>query len=86
MGWRASDDTALIDLLRSWGKFPAQDEADFACLVNEVRTALQEGADVPTIAMVIQNEFYNHTGAVGPHDDILSVARAVSSLQNDSAD
>ena len=71
-------DEELRQILKAWGKFPAHDEADFTCLLNEVSTALSEGLIGNELAAVIQNEFMNHVGDPGPQQDIVEIAEVIS--------
>lgn len=73
-----SNGQQLKQILKDWGKFPAHDEADFNCLLNEVSTALSEGLTGNEMVAVIQNEFMNHIGEPGPDQDIIEVAETIS--------
>lgn len=73
-----SDEQQLKQILKDWGKFPAHDEADFTCLLNEVSTALGEGLIGIEMVAVIQNEFMNHIGEPGPEQDIIEIADIIS--------
>lgn len=64
----------IRSLLKGWGQFPAESEEDFACLVEEVSTALRMGAEPPALVFVIQNEFFNHFGEEGPADPVVAIA------------
>ena len=73
-----SDGQQLKQFLKEWGKFPAHDEADFNCLLNEVSTALGEGLIGMELAAVIQNEFVNHIGEPGVEQDVVEVSEIIS--------
>ncbi len=75
-GMRAEE---LKRVLEEWGKFPAESDADLACLVDEILTALNEGCGAEDLALVIQNEFFVHFGQPGPADDIVSVSERIVS-------
>ncbi len=81
-----SDEHHINTVLRSWNKFPAHDEPDFNCLVNEVWTALNEGLGQSDLYLVIQNEFMNHIGAEGPADDVAQIAAELSGWWNSRKD
>lgn len=67
----------LKSILKTWGRFPADDEADFHCLVSEVTEALRHGSGEVELAMVIHNEFYNHFGTQGPKGDVNDVVEEI---------
>jgi hypothetical protein len=69
----------LKRLLEEWGEFPAESDADLACLIDEILAALNEGATADDLALVIQNEFFVHFGQPGPSEGIVSVAERIVS-------
>lgn len=64
-------------ILKGWNKFPANAEADFDCLCNEVSTALGDGFGATELTAVIQNEFVNHFGEPGPVDEVLYISEVI---------
>jgi hypothetical protein len=73
-----SEEDDLRTILKNWGHFPAPTEAEFNCLLNEILGALREGFDKRELAMVIQNEFYNHFGEPGPDVAVADLAEDIS--------
>lgn len=73
-----SDIQHIKSVLKHWNKFPANGEADFECLVSEVVAGLEEGFGAFDLAAVIQNEFVNHIGEIGPDEEVMRIAEELS--------
>ena len=72
-----SEESDLRTILKNWGRFPAPTEAELNCLLNEVLGALREEFDKHELAVVIQNEFYNHFGEPGPDVAVADLAEDI---------
>lgn len=75
---QAEDIQHIKSVLKEWNKFPANAEADFDCLCNEVLAALEDDFGSFELAAVIQNEFINHFGKEGSSDDVAQIAASIS--------
>ena len=65
------------EIVSAWDAIPGSPPDEYDYLVDHVVSALQRGADVPTLAKLIEDEFRDHFGMPVDHQAALLLAERI---------
>ena len=54
--------SCVREIVSAWDAIPGSRPDEYDCLVDHIVSALHRGADVPTLAKLIEDEFRDHFG------------------------